>query len=537
MNAEYTNIDHVCSILFSRLGVVARMLEYCTYACRSILFLSILFILGYIILSNEKKDSVGKKLGGLLEKFADCGTCDVNKTEIIRTVFRNYLGRDPTEEEIQRYGNLMTNSSDVMSVVNAVKNSDEYKQLVVAADKKDFVLNMSEVESSPLIQDLEKVEVKKRLDTYRDIAKAYNETLDRMPNNRELVYYSHKLLTDKDFSVPKLMSVLQGSQEYKMIEKSQTNVVHSELKGNITDAQLTLDVRNMYKEVFDQLPLQDQEIYLKSKYIEYSLDKKKFLALLLMIKELDAKKDVVAANGDISIKAKMNIAESESLSEDNDPTKSKLMASDSILDPVTGKPVSLSNDNNVIEEQWKACSGSTCTQEETNKQPIYQNPNIINIINPSAEELDKILSTLDKYELGKKAQDGVSGVKKCYSNKDIEDPFYKQNGKGANGDKTCNFSKDNLENWLKARDRQELAEYQLTRELDGLKNNCTRNTYFMNVDDELNSGKRTTGTAKRTLSGFDEMNPSDLGAPLNEARKTHVGSILPAFVYRENAMA
>lgn len=513
------------------------MLEYCTYACRTVIFVTILTILGYIILINEKKNDTGKRIKSLLEKFVDCdGNCDVNRTEIIRTVFRNYLGRDPTPDEIDRYGSIMNSSSDVMSVVNAVKSSDEYKQLVMAADKKDFVLNMSEIQSSPLLADLEKVEVNKRLAAYRDIAKMYNKNLDRMPNNRELTYYSHKMLTDKAFTLIKLETVLQSSQEFKMIQQSQSNNVNGELQGNITDAQVTMDVRNMYKDVFDGLPIQEQEVYLKTKYIEYNLDRKKFTALLLLIKEMDTNREVITKDGELQVKARMIIPSDESAT-----TQIKLTSSETILDPLTGKPISLSADNSVIEEQWNSCKEPGCKKEDGAKdgqqqppQPIYQNPNIINIINPSAEELDKLLSTIDKYDLNKKEVNNASG-KKCYSNDYSQDPLYKRMGKTGPEGKSCAFNKDGLENWLKSKDRQVLAEYQLTRELDGLKNNCTRNTYFMNVDDDLKrGGGKSKGDVNSSLqSSIDSFD--SIGAPLDEAKKTHVGSIMPVFVYREGA--
>lgn len=508
------------------------MLEYCTYACRSLIFIAILIILGYIILINEKKSDSGKRLQSLLEKFVDCDeNCDVTKTELIRTVFRNYLGRDPTSEEIKRYGDMMTNNSDLMSVVSAVKSSDEYKQLIMAAEKKDFVLNMSEVQSSPLIADLEKVEIHKRLDTYREIAKIYNKNLDRMPNNRELTYYSHKLLTDQSFSLQKLEAVLVSSQEYKMIQKSQTNNVYGELQGNITDAQLTLDVRTLYKEVFDTMPLQEQEVFLKSKYIEYNLDKKKFLALLLLIKEMDDNRQTISKDGDVTLKTKMIFP--EELVE-----WSLTMAEDTILDPVSGKPISLTGENSVLDEQWDNCRNACDTkkqekQEKEEKPIVYQNPNIINIINPSPEELDKLLSTIDKYDLTKKEVNN-SNAKKCYNNDYSKDPLYRQMGR--TGTSSCAFSKDSLEMHLKSRDRQMLAEFQLTRDLDGLKNNCSRNTYFMNVDDEMSPRTQKENMPIKNISpSTSTADPTfgTIGASLSDAQKTHVGSIMPTFIYRE----
>jgi hypothetical protein len=108
-----------------------------------------------------------------------------------------------------------------------------------------------------------------------------------MPSNKELVYYAHKLVTDKGFDEERLERVLMGSNEFQILEKNQRNIVNGELPGQITDAQLTMDVVNKYKSIFDIEPSKNTADFLKKQYTNYQLDEKKFDRLLILLKQLE----------------------------------------------------------------------------------------------------------------------------------------------------------------------------------------------------------------------------------------------------------
>ena len=477
----------------------------CTYACKLILFLLIIFIAGYVILKNEK-----------VEKFMDNTTNDDDglANEVVTTVFKNYLSRSPSKDEIAKYKSAMTSSQDYQTVVEMLKNTDEYKQLIIGSNANIDVLTSDDIGSSQLVKDLQKVDIDTRMETYRTIIDAYNKALDRYPNNRELVYYSHKMLADTDFNIDKLIQILESSQEYKIRDKNQTNIVNAELTGVITDAQLIYEVRRLYDGVFGSQPTSEVEGFLKQKYIEYNLDDSKFQALLLFLQKMDANQYTIGKDGNVT----MSYIDKDASTRKE--TKEKYAAlqfgkGDQYTDVDANMSTLLQTSSNVTSED--------------NTKNIYNNPNIINIINPSAEDLEALLEKIDKYDLKKAIvkNQGVGAAAACYNKKKV--------AASATTNNSINFNKDCQDNALIARDRDMLSEHIMNRDLDSLKTACTRNTYYASIDSDLSS---TAASAPQTKYKFNaepivyDANPFH-GTPLADAVKTSVGSIMPPFVYKE----
>ena len=108
-----------------------------------------------------------------------------------------------------------------------------------------------------------------------------------MPTKFELEFYTEKM--SNGFTENQLVTVLESSKEYKILEKAQTNLVNGTLPGNITDLQIKLDVRTIYESVYgtDKLPSDEEETFLILKYIQYNIDKQKLLNLIQFIKNFD----------------------------------------------------------------------------------------------------------------------------------------------------------------------------------------------------------------------------------------------------------
>ena len=408
-------------------------------------FLFVVFLVGYIMVKNERK----------IERFVDriagspLTSKDVDSTqrETIVSVFRNYLNREPTEEEIASYSRVMLNSNDVMSLIDAVKASDDFKMTVdktrVNTDPStnEMLLDASEIKDSPLLKDIKKVSFDKRLDTYRQVIDIYVKVLERMPTNKELVYYSHRMLTDKEFTEDKLARILESSNERKILENNQTNVVNAQLPGNITHAQMEMDVTNKYKSLYNVEPPQEVVDFLIHKYQDYKLDEKKLDKLLLLMNDIDVLET-----------QKNSKTSSTSTTKDNstdDPSKEKTIVKNDSKEKATSE-------------------GEASLQHQQN---IYQNPNIINIIATKPEDIDEIVKQMSSTPnsttvINKNIKYSDTQQAKLCKADYYEDPFYKALAKQQGA---CKFNSD------VSLTKDRMSEYQAKRNQDEVSMACRRN--------------------------------------------------------------
>lgn len=422
-------------------------LNYCTSACRIIVFLTIIYLAGYIIVKNEKKieNFVGQIAGNAQDETV--------RKDTISLAVRNYLDREATVDDYNLYSKVMLSTSDIVSVVDAIKATDEYKtktQTIKVNDfPKDELLDVTEISHSPLIKDLRAVDFDERMETYRKIIDKYQGTLDRMPTNKELAYYTHRMLTDKKFTVEKLENVLQGSTEHHILEKNQSNVVNGELPGNITDAQLNMDVIRKYASVFKRDPDLNTLEFLKTKYLSYKLDEHKFDRLLILLYNNDY--DTVDQEVRVDDNTAIAMLEMQSM---------KRKAPESGL-------------------------GTNVFKSDTPTN-IYNNPKIINIITPDSKDVDVLVKQLSERNDGttqtivNKATMS-SNRDSCPDNKGKDtytDPFYKKLAQDRLKGQ-CNFSNDGSYKVDK------LADFQTSRNREELGFACGRSKYFTNIDNDI----------------------------------------------------
>jgi len=489
------------------------MLQQCTRLCKSTFLLAIIIIAAYFITINEK--TIREKFTSLTSNRDDNIEYSHTYTETIKTVVQTYLLRQPEQYEIDRYRLLMSHPRDAEPVIDAVKKTDEYKEIIKAASKtKDMATLAPLVETTGNVsidQLIEKTDVKDKTEMYRTIIGVYDKELQRMPTSRELNYYAYRMLTDHNFTDKKLTAILQSSREFGILQKNQSNLVYSELPMNATDAQVTYDVRRLYNDIFGEDPGSEMERFLKFKFIEMNLEEKRFVEMLLLMRAID--------KNSIEIVKK----EDGTLSINGNPSATLSGASAEI-------PSSIS----ALIEKVK---GSTSSSTDTGCSTVYNNQRIFNIINPSSDELKSLMDSLKIDKDEKVSTAPKQGVQRVNNNN-------KTSSSSPTSSSACKSSYSFMTSAENAyRSRNGLAEYQDDRNLDDLKTSCVRNSYYLNADDDmvLYPGYKWDVPQKRPpvcVGGDIKVEPMTeqtalIGTLLCDAENTKVGSMMPGFEYKE----
>lgn len=478
------------------------MLDKCTTVCR-ILFLLIITVLAvYFIYTNEKKS---------VEKFEETGA-DYEAT--ISKVYNTLIGRDPTQEELDKYQKMMKNPNDTKEIVSAIAGSVEYRSMMGKGDNKSSTLILSDDKKLT-------IDFTERVDSYRKIMQVYEQSLNRLPNKKELDYYTYTLLTDKSFSIEKLKTVLESSQEYGILIKNQTNIVNAQLPGDVTDTQLTFMVRDAYEKVFNDEPSEQIEEFLKAKMIQYSMNDIKFNNLLLLLKTIDEDEMIITQDKDQSVLT----IKAPNGSDSTDKIQSALMM---LADSFDKSQVTLTKDDVLEDIVMPRIEESEENQVSLTTNPTVQN--IFNIINPSAEELDELMKKASNKTGTGSYFKGTTQCTNNYRKKKYIDEFYEELEK-TNYVPTCEAG-DAKESML-VRDRDLLAEYTTNRNLDDLKLSCARNTYSKLTEESVSAKKKNPREIKETNYYVDTK--PNFGTFLEEADNTKVGSIMPKFIYKEYA--
>jgi hypothetical protein len=251
----------------------------CTKYCR-LLVLSLIIVVTAIILHFNKKNIS-------VEKFTNSVEKKTNYTRTINKMYRDILARNATEFEVEKSMQIMKSEMDETTLIEIIKKTEEYREknnLDVAIKKTIGTSDRATIDKA-----LNSMKLKERVEIYRNIIDVYERTLQRVPIIMELNYYAYRMTTDKNFDIQKLETILTSSNEYKIIEKNQSNVVNFELKGNITDAQLKYEVVSIYKFALgvDTDPSYELEQFLKKKYVDYQMEKDKLVRLILLMNMID----------------------------------------------------------------------------------------------------------------------------------------------------------------------------------------------------------------------------------------------------------
>lgn len=430
-------------------------------------------------------------------------------------IFNVALGRDPQEFEVQMYRNDMRDPNDIEKIRNKLLGSAEYikiqKELLdipkPIEDKSVVSKNAATVTDEAIIV-LQSLKTDEKLARYREIVKIYQDNLDRLPTLKEINYYTYRMEKDKTFTSEKLIELIQMSKEYSILQKNQTNVVNTELEGNITEAQILLIIRAAYQEVYktSSLPSEELEDFLKLKYVEYKLDDVKFKKLLILLRDLDLN-DVNIDKLNIDLSAKGVAGSNKNVANASASTTSNTNANASNGNAST-TPNGNGNGNASTTPNGNASAtlnknANVTSESKTNPSPSL--PSCENKFgaswNPTIQT-DQICKNLkNQYDINKFYDSLYENIK------------YEQSGNCMSGDTNRNM----------------LAETQLKRNQFELGNSCSKNNYYSQVDAEIMAGY---------VNAYDknlkpQFKNTKYGAFLDDAANTKVGSIMPNFVFKE----
>ena len=464
----------------------------------------------FFIWKNEKSKSGSK------ENFTIVIEQDYRQN-IVKT-FNTVLNRDPYEFEITLYRNDMKTPFDTEEIEHKLMDSTEYKSIqtkvIVTEPSTKIILKNDDTESNLKL----KYKDDKDLELYRSIVKVYEHNLFRMPTNREMDYYMIRIHKDKTFTLDKLEKILQMSQEYHILEKNQSNLVNADLEGNITDAQVTMIVRDIYKDVYDgSLPKTPElEDFLKLKYIELKFNDVLFKKLLLFLKNLESDSSMYTT---IDTNLKYTNTNTNNNSEEiivtiaNSNLQSTLPAgiSQSNLTTTTTQEAGISQSNLTTTPQGVPSDSNVNVNVNNNSSQSKERTNITRF----GSSWNPPIDTTNQY---------------CNMTPYNKDKFYDalyENNKNINIG-NCEIKTSEVSD---ADGRDPYAEVKRKRNMDELGYSCSRNNFFTQVDEELMSGK---------VNAYDKnivpsMRNTKWGAFIDDANETKVGSIMPKFVFKEYA--
>ena len=275
--------------------------------------------------------------------------------------------------------------------------------------------------------------------TEDDVVQLFNEILFRNPDEAELYTFAKLLKQDKSFSIDKLKQLLYSSEEYKRLEKTQTNTAYSSLIGGVTDRQLTLIVTTIYGQVVGTQSIDaDLLKFLKKKLIQFNLDEDVFTDFL---------KKYIANQPFVQSESKQNTQNTQS--ESNAVTQEDLQnLRESVLQEVKS---SFENSPKADQNQ----QGYTGTNGQT--QSTVQNPNrqVIEILLRTAKD-DQKENYLDSQNVLDKIKEQAS----CVFDKNSTDSQY-------------------------SKPSQDAAQLFDQRNTEELKNTCIRNKKYLDVDENM----------------------------------------------------
>jgi hypothetical protein len=455
------------------------------------------------------------------------------KNSIVK-VFNLVLGRDPHEFELLLYKSHMSNPVDTTVVQAKLLESTEAKNLVTDSIKSATcastnsvsqnntlgVVNSATVGSSrEHFQNTSAMNTNERLELYKSIIQVYEQNLDRLPTTYEIEYYALKMLNEFSFTLKELQIILTSSKEYDILQKNQTNLVNAQVPGDITDAQLTLIVNNIYFSLFSVQPNDVMEKFIKAKYIEYKFNDEKFKRMLLLLHQIDGEKDAyatgIATNTTTSSSSPGTVA---SLSYPGTMASSGLIGT-SGLSGTSG--ISGTSGTKIV---YSESYVPTVTSETSNNGQT--NTVVLNDLVKGVQQLaDSIKNSLPQVtqECPSKKQFIYSDHYQTIGQKGDCDSVYSKN-------KFTDSLYDNLKNvqsntfTCPNNSKNSLADVLNKRNDDELKYQCSRNAYYLSIEGQLQDHDPNLS--------FQYKN-TRFGTFLEDADNTKVGSILPKFIYKE----
>lgn len=222
-----------------------------------IIFVVFLFV--YIIVTNQDV----KKSSFQSEHFQNSSTKTTTKPkhdnkkleERIKMTYVDLFSMPPVKEEVNFY---------VRFFKNKPIPSDQYLQEVISISAPTLKKTLQ------VAQPITKTNLADG--TEDEVLVIFNEILNRNPTPEELDFYS-KMIKKGPAEVEKMKILLLQSQEYRMLQKMQTNKTNALTLRGVTDRQVTFTVSSIYKSVTGNNDIDEETLaFLKKKYIDFNMD-------------------------------------------------------------------------------------------------------------------------------------------------------------------------------------------------------------------------------------------------------------------------
>lgn len=339
------------------------------------------------------------------------------------------------------------------------------------------------------------ISTKEVFGTEDEVTELYNDILFRNPDENELYSFSKMLKHDPTFNLEKLKQILFASEEYKRLEKTQSNAVYSNLMGGVTDRQLTLIVSTTYKNITGKDDLDSDTMkFLKKKLLQFNLNEvifKQFLEKYLNNEPFDKptnlsdldKRELANA---LDAKNKTNVTK-----EDMDKMRAQIL-----------EEVKQSMQNKPKDQQGVTVNGQEQSQINPNRQ-------VIEILLRTAKENQK-----EQYLDSQSILDRIKEEARCVFDKNATDEYYKSLGPNS-----------------------DMSALQDKRNTDDLRNTCIRNKKFLGIDEDMVLDPSLKWSIPQRhppvcVGGKNSYQPvieqtALIGTLLENALDTKVGSILP----------
>lgn len=268
------------------------------YIAKAIFIVFVVCLFVYILMFNKTNSSTKP-----IEHFADKEQSTANKekpkplAQRIKTTYLDLFSMPPAKDEVDFYVRFFKNKNEP---------SDQYLQEVISISAPTLKKTLK------VGQPITKNDLANG--TEDEVYVIFNEILNRNPTQDELEFYGD-MIKKNPGQVEKMKVLLLQSQEYRMLQKMQTNKTHALTLRGVTDRQVTFTVERIYKSIAKSDEEVDEEtlVFLKKKYIEFNLDDellKKFIKSMLSFKATSPQNHKISDDSKVTLKGR-----SESLNE------------------------------------------------------------------------------------------------------------------------------------------------------------------------------------------------------------------------------
>lgn len=409
------------------------------------------------------------------------------------SVFYKVLKRVPTDAEKAVYAELIESgdlTADTLTI--ALEDSEAFKQMKKEAAAANTLMDTREHSMS---HD-ERMRIKERLERSKDIIDVFEKVLRRMPSDHELARYRDQ--EGASMTTADIERHLESTEEYKRTQKMQSNMVHADLPGNLTEAQLRLHVTELYEKVHGSGARLSAKLFqfLKIKYVEYNLNDDRLLSLIQKIKDHDSGSSSSSSMPPLPTPMPASL-----------PPLPQVQVQAPVQTPAPPAPAPVSAPANVT---VRAPAPAPAPPAVISPSPFAAAPAPVSLSAVSAPS-PVMEAYQDKYP--------ATGSHALLEHVEAFDD--KVDAQSA----PC----------VDYNSASKLSEFMTDRNVDHLKNTCVRNTFYLDKDASifppLPSDNRKAASDVEPFQSRTQRKVH--GTDLEAARDTKVGSILPRFIYKE----